>query len=181
MNRILLGTSVLLILTGCSRNSDSLNSNETTQNENVMDTTAWEQTVYETSSQDITPQVDVEQVDVDNLYKNGLVLSKGKKSKKRVVDNDDLDITLPVTITNNTGIDLDPEDYVINYKVEEMYETSEGLDSRLISATQEGPEIANGETVTVKLFKSNVLDIRNPKVKLKLDKQKFVERLNEVN
>ena len=182
MKKLLFGAVSLLLLASCSGNSASEKTNEgntthsdqTVVNSEFADTTSRIDSVADTSSQDKIPQIDV-----DYLYKKGLVLSKGKKSKKWVGDNDDPDVTLPVTITNNTGIDLNPVDYIISYNVDEMYATGGGLESRVISATQKGPKIANGEKVTVKLFKSNVLDIINPKVKLKLDKKKFAERLKE--
>lgn len=180
MKKLLLGSAVLLMLTGCSGKNDSSNSNEANPNDTLSqtitttDTTASQQIAADPTAQNNTPQVDV-----DELYENGLVLSQGKKSEKIVGDNTDPDITLPVTITNNTGIDLNPEDYIISYKVSEMYADGSGLDSRVRSATQKGPKIANGESVTIKLFQSCVLDIKNPKAKLKIDKEKFAERLNE--
>lgn len=190
MKNFLLGITALFILTSCSSNGSSQNSKDgsfadTALGDEVVGMV--EEVIGETDSasgmnvESDTPVV-AQSVDIDKLYKSGLVLKKGKASKKWIGDQTDPDITLPVTITNNTGVDLSPEDYIISYKIEFIGQDSDGLlDGFTKNATKRGPHLANGESATVKLFERCVLAIKGPKVKLKISKEELLNRLQGAN
>lgn len=120
--------------------------------------------------------------EIASIYKSGISLKKGKESKKWVGDTTDPDITLPVTLTNNMGITLSPDDYIITYTEEIMGDDIE-FDASTVkrNKTKKGPEIEPGESVEVKLFERCALKIMNPKVKIKISKEEFARRYREEN
>ena len=181
MEKILSCLIILLCLTGCSKKNGS--KIYEFESSHISDSATPVQNVEDFStSSTMESETSVSQEELDELYKNGVSLVKGKESKKWIGDTTDPDITLPVTITNNMGITLYPEDYVVTYTMEQMGDDIEIEDCTVKKKrTKKGPEIVNGVSVEIKLFEGAALKIINPKVKLKISKEEFERRYRESN
>ena len=180
MKKILGSLLILLCLTNCSKKREQVYENDSS---GISDSITQVQDEGDTAVlSTMTPEATIDQEDLEALYKNGVSLNKGKLSKKWIGDTTDPDITLPVTITNNTGIILYPDDYIVTYTAEQMGDDIEIEDFTVKkNRTKKGPEIGNGESVEIKLFERCALKISNPKVKLKISTEEFARRYREAN
>ena len=173
----------LFLATSCGGNKDGGDEVKTPSGSSdsvvaeVTDSVVTEDTTTATATEQNSEEA-ASSIDIDKAYKNALSLKKGKISEKEIPDQDDPDMTLPVTITNNSDITLNPSDYTINYSIERMEQVGDYLEGVTKKRTKTGPKLAPGESATVKIFEKYCLGINNPKVKLKISKEEFAKRYN---
>lgn len=160
-----------MVMIGCSHNANSDNARA-----DYSDSPSQEAV----QQMEVKPTVSEETI--DSIYKEGLNIEVGSPSKKWVGDSTDPDITLPVTVSNEMGITLYPEDYTITYTVEEMGDDIEFDDCTVKKKrTAKGSEIPAGESIQVTLFERCALKISKVKAKLNISREDFAERYREAN
>ena len=119
-------------------------------------------------------------------FKNALTMKKGKESKKWIGDTTDPNISVPVTIHNNTDIPIKGSDYSIAYTygyTDGVDEDGDGCDDYIDffnkKAKKKGVDIAPRSSVTITIFEKTVTDISNIKLKNNLTKNEFEKRFRE--
>ena len=110
-------------------------------------------------------------------YENAITITEGKTDRKYEGESSIPMIILPLTITNNTDVALQPSDYEIIFN--EIYEDT--VDGMIVEKAKEnsveGPELPAKSYVEYTISKRTE-DIKNPQVKLKISKEKFAEKFN---
>lgn len=111
------------------------------------------------------------------MYADAITLTKGKQRISETnPPTEAFNISLPVTITNNTDTELLPEDYQITYCDRVEYSDGSGHEDTPKSAT--GPKLAPGESATITLSAKYVTDIAKVKTKMQLPLEEFKARRN---
>ena len=116
------------------------------------------------------------EIEIAEKYKAGIELIAGKVKEKWRDDYTWPDLTMPINLINNTGIDLEPEDYTITYTEEYEDQVDGFLEVLKRKRTMKGPELPAGESTESKIFCEVSAGIKNPKAKLKIKKEEFAER-----
>lgn len=169
---------LVALAVGCTSKPSYEDEKQATNYDSVVETGAMETETIDS----IPDEQTISDEEIDSIYKNGISLQKGKESKKWIGDTTDPDITLPVTLTNNMGITLYPDDYIVSYIVERMGDDIEfDISTVKKNRTKKGPEIRSGQSAEVVLFEGCALKIKNPKVKIKISKDEFARRYREAH
>lgn len=97
---------------------------------------------------------------------NILTLKKGKESLKDMIYEGQYNVSLPVTITNNSNEKIEAKDYIINYSI--RYETcSDGSSPDCyVKKVAKGKDIEPGQSVTIVLSQRRCRGLANPRVEI---------------
>lgn len=109
-------------------------------------------------------------------YDNALTITPGKKSKAPIPYSEGWTVTCPVTITNNTSMDLSADDYIISYTREYAVCSDYSSPNEFQERTVKGKDLAPGQSFDLVLSDSYCEDIRNPKAKLKMSAEEFAAK-----
>ena len=174
-----------LILSGCSKKSDANvnDSADTTILSAQVDTVDSANEAAADSAElarlDSLRKDSILNIQAEEQYKTGLVLDSGKKIFTNIGDATVAGkFSRDCKITNNTFITLDPEDYQIVYK----YDDLDTEDGELVPVTKtgykKGQKLLPGESynTTISIVGD---DLTAPTVKLKLSKKEFIKRFKE--
>ena len=180
MKKLLFGAAVLLLLANCSGKDDSQNKTlEKVESENMVDMVVDTETPDSLSAQTDNTKIAEEQ------YANAITLVPGKKKDFWDPGDespyDETNIVWNCTVTNNSDVPLKANDYTISYK--HIY-FGDDFDRTLSKIrTIKGPDLNPGESKTITIdsrkLRSNTKDIKSPSVKLKISKEKFIERYKQ--
>lgn len=115
-------------------------------------------------------------VELKDLYANGLTIEVTDKSKRYSMTCEGEDVVLTCRVTNNTPISLSADDYKLTCT--ERYETcSDGTSpDAYTSISGKSVDLAPGESATVKFSDRCIVDLSNPKAKLKMSEEEFIEK-----
>lgn len=174
MKRIIyLIPAALLTLAACSNNKTADTS--AADSAAIADSIAAAEKAAENARLDSIRQDSINQAQAEEMYASALTLTPGKKAIKQG-PGECYNISMPVTVTNNTDITLEPSDYIVNYT--EVYETSSDgtTPPAYTKKSATGSTIAPGASATVTLTGKCIHDLTKPSVKLKLSKEEFAAR-----
>lgn len=178
MKKIFYLLSALLIMTGCSSKTD--------KTENSVSDLSSDQTAQVASEGDSQEGVTVDQAQLNELmekqidqeYKKGLSVKAGKKQVKNHFESTRTTMTLPLTVTNNTSVTWNPEDYQITYSYLTEHWDEDGEEDRWYSKSVKGKAVEAQGKITLS-DKNGGWEYRGVKVKTKLSKDKFAQRFKE--
>lgn len=174
-----------LMLSGCGKKSDANvnDSADTTILSAQVDTVEAANEVAADSAELAIPnslqQDSILKVQADEQYKKGLKIISGKKIFTNLGDATVAGkFSRDCEITNNTFVTLEPEDYQIVYK----YEDLDTEDGELVPITKtghkKGQKLLPGESykTTISILGE---DLSTPTIKLKITKKDFTQRFKD--
>lgn len=109
-------------------------------------------------------------------YNKGLTVTLGKQNYTFFPYREGAVITQPLTITNNTGATLLPDDYVIDYILEFATCSDGTLPNDVMPDEMKGPTLDPGKSVSL-VIKKDCDVIRGVKAHIKLTPEEFIERM----
>lgn len=169
--------AALLTLAACSNNQKTETS--AADSAAIADSIAAAEKAAEKAAEDARldsiRQDSINQAQAEEMYASALTLTPGKKSIKPGA-GECVNISMPVTVTNNTDITLPPSDYIINYTVEVETSSDGTTPPRKEKKSTSGATLAPGESASVTLTGQCCSDLSKPSVKLKLSKEEFAAR-----
>lgn len=182
MNKTILlsGAVALLALVSCGGKSDEAAKADSALQADSLAAVQRAAEQAEQARQDSIRQDSIDKEEIDKQYNNAISLVAGKPSKVFEGDHVMPHVTLPITLVNNTDVDLTPSDYTIGYTISFEYQTDEDiLDVGYKPASKKGPLLPAGQSVDFTLFHKETFDIDNPKAKLKISKEEFAKRYHK--
>lgn len=172
--KLLLLPVALMMLASCGGGGKSAEQ-EAADSAARADSIAAAEAAAEAARLDSIRQDSIRQAEVEEMFAKGVTATPGKKSYGPGA-GECASVKLPITITNNTDITLEPADYVVTYSV--AYDTSSDGSSPAVykSKSISGPAIAPGESATVTASDNCCSDISKASAKLKISKEDFAAR-----
>lgn len=171
MNKALIIFAAGLMLTACG------NSAKKAEEARIADSIA-EQRIADSIAQ-VEQERQLEQAREDSIagamYDNAISISKGKERISETwPPSESFNITVPVTVTNNTDVTLTPDDYTITYSERLEYSDGDGYEDT--PKSMKGPELAPGGSASVTLYGQNITGIAKVKVKKNISAEEFKAR-----
>lgn len=124
-------------------------------------------------------QDSIREVEIRALYVNAITIEAGKPSKNPSMVCEGYDVNLPCTVTNNTPITIDASDYSLTC-TETISVCSDGSDPDIQQEnTAKSKNLEPGESIKITFVGNGVEDLSNPKVKLNISEENFVNRVKE--